>query len=184
MDSAQKATLLQFFKAVGQPERLKMLGILANDAYTIPALAKEMGIKETAVAKNIRVLKKAGLVEEQNNTVQLDRAGLEKMQHVIDGGTLVEIPFAVEVLAKYVKDGQLTAVPKEEDEREVILDWLAQKFDLERRYTEEEVTAIVAQYYRYPLILRRELADNKFLMQTGRHYWRPLPKWATSSEQN
>ena len=178
MEPEQKATLMQFFKAVGQSERLRMLGLLANNTYSIPELAKALGMKETAVSRNIRTLKKAGLVKEQaiahTPIYQLNKAGLAQMQSIIAGEYTPET-LEEQVLHQYIEGEKLTAIPQKAEEREVILHWLAQKFDLERRYTEEEVTAIVANHYPYPLILRRILADNHFLMHTGRQYWRPLP---------
>ena len=178
MEPEQKAALMQFFKAVGQPERLRMLGILANKAYTLPELANEMGMKETAVSHSLRTLKKAGLLHVTGTAdipiYQLNTAKLADLHRIIEGEetapTLQE-----RVLNQYVQGETLTAIPNQEEEREIILQWLAQKFDMDRRYTEEEVTAIVANHYPYPPTLRRLLADNHFLLHTGRHYWRPLP---------
>lgn len=179
MNASQKATIMQFFKAVGQADRLRMLGLLANDALTVPQLANQLGIKETAVSRNIRTLKKAGLVTEktelQNTFFQLNTIGLAQMQHIVSGTSTPE-SFADQVKERYIQEDTLRAIPQNEQEREVILIWLTEKFDLQKRYTETEVTEIVAKHYRYPLTLRRLLADNQFLMHTGRHYWRPLPK--------
>ena len=180
MNAAQKATVMQFFKAVGQPDRLRMLGLLANEQLTIPQLAHQLGLKETAVSRNIRALKKAGLVAETSDTktavFQLNQAGLAQMQQIVEGETIPET-YEQRIMKQYIQDETLRAIPNDEQEREIILNWLTDKFDLEKRYTEEEVTAIVAKHYQYPLTLRRLLADNQFLMQTGRHYWRPLPKY-------
>lgn len=178
MEPEQKAALMQFFKAVGQPNRLLMLGILANKAYTLPELTQKMGMKETAVSHSLRTLKKAGLLLVTGTAdipiYQLNTAKLADLHRIIEGEetapTLQE-----RVLNQYIQGETLTAIPQHEEEREIILQWLAQKFDLDRRYTEEEVTAIVANHYPYPLTLRRILADNRFLLHTGRHYWRPLP---------
>ena len=178
MNTAQKGTLMQFFKAVGQPERLRMLGLMANKGYSVPELAKAMGLKETAVSSGIRLLSRAELIKKRmvSNTVvyQLNSAKLAEMKDIIDG-TVTPETLEAQVMKQYIQGETLTTIPQEEEEREIILAWLVQKFDLEKRYTEEEVTDIVANHYRYPLTLRRILADNHFLMQTGRHYWRPLP---------
>lgn len=178
MEPEQKAALMQFFKAVGQPERLRMLGLLANNTYTLPELAQEMGMKETAVSRSLRTLKKAGLIDQQGSanipTYQLNASRLDELHSIIEGEgsppTLQQ-----RVVDQYIQGETLTAIPQHEEERQIILQWLADKFDLQRRYTEEEVTAIVAKHYPYPLTLRRVLADNRFLLHTGRHYWRPLP---------
>ncbi len=175
MNMAQKETVIQFFKAVGQAERLRILGLLANNSYTVATLAKEMRMKETAVSRHLHILQKADLIQQQKDTYQLKPSKLTQMQQIIDGESTPST-LETDILNQYVQDEQLTAIPQKQAEREIILHWLTQKFDPERRYTEEEVTAIVARHYRYPLTLRRILADNQFLMHTGRHYWRPLPR--------
>jgi hypothetical protein len=178
MEPEQKAALMQFFKAVGQPDRLRMLGLLANNSYTLPELAQEMGMKETAVSRSLRTLKKAGLIEEGGSAntpiYQLNGTRLNDLHSIIEGESS-QPTLQQRVMEQYIQGETLTAIPQREEERQIILQWLADKFDLQRRYTEEEVTAVVAKHYPYPLTLRRILADSHFLLHTGRHYWRPLP---------
>ena len=45
MNEQQQAALLQFFKAAGQLERIKILGLLAGRPYTVTELAAELGLK-------------------------------------------------------------------------------------------------------------------------------------------
>ena len=45
MTPNQKQALLQFFKAVGQPERAKMLGLAASRPHTVIELAELLGLK-------------------------------------------------------------------------------------------------------------------------------------------
>ena len=89
MEPEQRAALMQFFKAVGQPERLRMLGLLANNTYTLPELAQAMGMKETAVSRSLRTLKKAGLIAEGGSanvpTYQLNASRLDDLHSIIEG---------------------------------------------------------------------------------------------------
>lgn len=178
MDHKTEA-LMNFFKATGQPDRLRLLGLLANQPQSVPALAQALGIKDTAVSRHLRALQKAGLVIERTvahtATFHFNRAGLDNLHDIVAGAVVPE-SLAERVMREYVINDRLKAIPLKPDEREVILRWMADKFEPDRRYTETEVTELVNHYYDKPLTLRRILADNRFLLHTGRHYWRPLPE--------
>lgn len=175
----KREALLDFFKAVGQTDRLRILGKLANQPATVPELAGGLGMKETAVSRHLRALQTAGLVERHQvaftETFSFAQAGLEALNDVVDGATVPE-SLEERVLREYVINDRLRAIPLKAEERLVILRWMANKFEPGRRYTETEVTELVQQYFDKPLTLRRILADNRFLMHTGRQYWRPLPE--------
>lgn len=88
MTPRQKKTLLQFFKAVGQPERAKMLGLTASRPHTIIELAELLGLKDMAALNQMIKLQKAGLIIEKDSgsnppTYQLDTAALDKLHQVI-----------------------------------------------------------------------------------------------------
>lgn len=171
--------LMNFFKATGQPDRLRILGLLANQPRSVPALAQALGMKDTAVARHLRALQKAGLVIERpvahTATFHFNRAGLNDLHDIVEGAIVPE-SLTERVMREYVINDRLKAIPLKPDERAVILRWMADKFEPDRRYTETEVTELVNHYYDKPLTLRRILADNRFLLHTGRHYWRPLPE--------
>jgi DNA-binding HxlR family transcriptional regulator len=173
----QKEALLTFFKATGQPERLRILGLLAERPYTIPELAVTLRLKETAVTHHLRALQTAGLVAQQKEvqppTFYFTASGLHVLQNIIEGNVIPE-DLEARVRREYVINGRLQAIPRQPEEQAVILRWMAEKFEPERRYTETEVTDLVQQYCDQPLMLRRILADHHFLRQTGRQYWRPL----------
>jgi DNA-binding MarR family transcriptional regulator len=83
----QKQALLQFFKAVGQPERAKMLGLAASRPHTVIELAELLGLKEMDALNQVTKLQKAGLIIENRNeampTYQLDTAALAQLQQDI-----------------------------------------------------------------------------------------------------
>lgn len=179
MNSDQEKTLITFFKAAGHPERIRILGLLANKPHSVPELAERLNLKQKDVSRHLRALQKAGLVRADATAFAtafyFNQSGLENLNEIVDGNVEPET-LAERVMRQYVVKGRLTAVPIHAEEREVILRWMADKFEPDRRYTEAEVNELVATYYKNPLTLRRILADNRFLLHTGRHYWRPLPE--------
>lgn len=173
----QQEALLTFFKATGQSDRLRILGLLAQRPHTVPELAEGLQLKDTAVTHHLRALQTAGLVRQHTvnhlPTFAFNSAGLDDLHNIVDGNVTPENE-EERVLRQYVVNGRLRTIPHKPEEQAIILRWMAHKFEPDRRYTETEVTELVQQYFDHPLTLRRILADHRFLRQTGRHYWRPL----------
>ena len=94
MTPNQKQALLQFFKAVGQPERAKMLGLAASRPYTVIELADLLGLKEMDALNQVTKLQKAGLIVENRHesmpTYQLDTAALTQLQQDILENAIIE----------------------------------------------------------------------------------------------
>lgn len=178
MDSSQSNLLINFFKAAGQPDRLKILGLLANQPYSTTELTKMLKLKPKVVTRHIRALKLAELIVEDTvaftSSYRLNQARLDELNHMMEGA---ESPPSLEVrtMNAFVVNGRLKTIPHKPEERKVILEWIADKFEHNKRYTETEITELIREFYDKPLTLRRVLADNRFLLHTGRHYWRPIP---------
>lgn len=175
MNEQQQAALLQFFKAAGQPERIKILGLLASRPYTIPELAVEMGLREMETANQVHKLIQAKLVRENRRaftpTYQLDHNGLAEFNHLILGVGEPVDPLA-ETLNQFVDDQKLRRIPEDPIQRRIILEWLAKDFEINRPYSEEEVDAIIAHHYPSQTMLRRYLVDGRLLKRTSGVYWR------------
>ena len=50
-------TLLKFFKILGNENRLKLVGILANGDHTVSELAAMLDVKEPTVSEHLLALK-------------------------------------------------------------------------------------------------------------------------------
>ncbi len=69
-------------------------------------------------------------------------------------------------------DGRLLTMPTRHLKRRVVLDHVAQRFELGRVYPEREVDAILKQVHDDHAALRRYLVDEGFLTRRDNHYWR------------
>lgn len=76
------------------------------------------------------------------------------------------------MLDTFVKDGRLVLMPTKRSKRLVVLDHLAQQFELGRTYTEAEVSATLQGFYDDYAALRRYLVDEGFLTRDANVYWR------------
>src|SRR3990170_7582955 len=56
------AGLLEFFKALADANRLKIVGLLAQGEYTVEQMAEMLGISASTVSHHLSKLSKAGLV--------------------------------------------------------------------------------------------------------------------------
>jgi DNA-binding transcriptional ArsR family regulator len=177
MNEAQTESLLQFFKAVGQPERVKILGLLADRPYSVADLSELLEMRETAVIHHLNKLKKIHLIRENavahTYTYEVDGNTLDRLNGIILENAPA-LTFAEQVLHKYVPDGHsLKEVPLDPAERLVILQWLAEAFEVGRQYTLAEVNEIIAQHYHRQERLRWLLLSARLLKHVGNTFWRP-----------
>jgi hypothetical protein len=76
------------------------------------------------------------------------------------------------VLRVFVRDGRLTSIPTVHSKRLVVLDWLSQRFEPGRRYSEKVVNLMLAQVHPDTAALRRYLVDDDFMARADGEYWR------------
>jgi DNA-binding transcriptional ArsR family regulator len=76
------------------------------------------------------------------------------------------------VLRAFVRDGRLVSIPTVHSKRLVVLDWLSQRFEPGRRYSEQMVNLILGQVHADTAALRRYLVDDDFLSRADGYYWR------------
>ncbi|UKO96961.1 DUF2087 domain-containing protein [Nostoc sp. UHCC 0870] len=192
MKQEQFKTLLQFFKALADESRLKIIGILANQECSVEELAALMQLKEPTVSHHLAKLKELNLVtmrpEGNSRIYQLDREVLqsiskeiftpEQMASWIEG--VDTEAWENKVLKNYLEVDInstnivqcLKEIPASRKKRLVILKWLANKFDLGINYSEREVNDILKPYHPDYATLRRELIGYQLMQRDNGVYWR------------
>jgi hypothetical protein len=86
------------------------------------------------------------------------------------------------VLRVFVRDGRLVSIPAVHAKRLVVLDWLAQRFEPGRRYTEEMVNLVIARVHPDTAALRRYLVDDGFMSREHGVYWRTGGTFTATSD--
>lgn len=75
------------------------------------------------------------------------------------------------------EEGKIVQLPGKQRLRRAVMSYLAEKFEHNKDYTEQEVNAVCAQWHTFGdyFMLRRELIDNKLLLREkdGSRYWKP-----------
>ncbi len=178
--------LVRFFKVLGEPNRLKIAGLLAKQPSTVEQLAKALGLSASTVSHHLSRLADAGLVsaraESYYNIYSLKTDVLTLMAKSILRET--EQPrqldrgldaFERKVLSTFTApDGRIKAFPVQEKKFLVLLRHVLKAFDPGIRYTEKRMNQILAHYSEDTARLRRALVDHKFMAREGGggKYWR------------
>jgi hypothetical protein len=76
------------------------------------------------------------------------------------------------VLRTFVADGRITQIPMQRAKRLVLLDVLAQEFEVGQRYSEQQVNLALVRWHPDTAAWRRYLVDEGFLDRDAGQYWR------------
>jgi DNA-binding MarR family transcriptional regulator len=184
-------TLLMFFKALGNENRLRIIGLLAQRDRTVGELAAEIGAREPTVSEHLAYLKERGLVTVRAaGTSRIYSFNSEALQElnkaVFSRQKLAELAeespetFGRRVMASFVKDGRITAFPAALKKQLVLLKWIVQQIEPDREYSEKEISAFLKQFNDDYATIRRELVDWHFMTREAGRYWRlPENEWRT-----
>jgi hypothetical protein len=179
--------LLTFFKALGDANRLKIVGLLARQSYTVEQLSAMLELGASTVSHHLSKLAEAGLVtataHSYYNYYRLETGRIEEMaRRLLSTESLQAAPgdvdasaFDRKVVSDYVlPDGQLKTIPSQRKKLLAVLRHIVQDFNPDRRYSEKEVNEILARYHEDTASLRRELVGSKLMAREGGggDYWR------------
>jgi DNA-binding transcriptional ArsR family regulator len=184
------ATLLDFFKAMANESRLRMVGLLAARERSGQELAELTGLKEPTVSHHLAVLKGLGLVTTRAEGVTrwhvLDVEALNRLNRALlePEGVAALAPTAedweAKVMAGFLDEaGKLKVIPASRRKRAVVLRWLMSAFEAGVRYPEAEINAAIQRYHWDSATLRRELIGHRMMAREAGVYWRlPEAEWA------
>lgn len=179
--------LVNFFKALADTNRLKIVGLLAEKSYSVEELAEVLKLKPSTISHHLARLAEAGLVhahsESYYNVYQLDQSVLhEKVRTMFTQSELSNMAAEVDANAydkKVIKDysrrdGSLKTLPAQRKKLEAVLRYVVQAFDVGKRYSEKQVNEILAGYNEDTATLRRELVGFGLMQREGGggEYWR------------
>ncbi len=184
-------TLLMFFKALGNENRLRIVGLLAQRDRTVGELAAELGLREPTVSEHLSYLKESGLVtvrpEKTSRIYSFSNEALTNLNKAVFSrqklaAIVEETPEVYErrVLASFVRDGRITAFPAALRKQLVLLKWIAHQIEPDREFSEKDISAFLTRFHDDYATIRRELVDWHFMAREAGRYWlRPETDWRT-----
>lgn len=177
--------VLPLFKALADESRIKIAALISVKPLSVEEIASATQLKPPTVSHHLAVLRAAGLVESKRD--QYYTVYRFTQQPLLDALRTMSAPpppprleadlaqYDEKVRRDYLVNGRLKTIPVQRKKREVILRYLAQQFDLGRRYPEKEVNQILVAYHDDVATLRRELVSTNppLLQREHGEYWRP-----------
>lgn len=178
--------LLAFFKALSNPNRLKILGLLAAQPHSVEELAAALNLGASTVSHHLARLSEAGLVEARAesyyNIYSLQTSHLDEMsKRLLRRENLVKLAedvdgeaFSKRVLRDFLTpDGRMKAFPAQQKKYLVILEkHILPAFESNQRYTEKELNEVLKSFNEDFASIRRDLIDFKFMARENNIYWR------------
>jgi hypothetical protein len=175
--------LLDFFRALTNAERLKIIGLLGLEGRSIEEISKILNLKPASVYNHVALLEEMSLVRVEGNTYELDTEALERMAREVLSDLRPRVrpedfegeAYDRKVLSDFFQaDGRLKTIPAQEKKMLVVLRHIAQSFEPEARYPEAQVNEMLLDFHEDTALLRRNLVDYGFLEREGggRDYWR------------
>ena len=176
---------LRFFKALANDNRLKILGLLAQQEYTGEELATILSIQPATVSHHLARLAEIGLVSARaEGYYSVYALSAKRLRTLSDEHLSTDAfirltndldlqAFESQVLHEYIRpNNHLQKIPHQIHRRKIILAHIVRGFKPGVRYSEGQVDRILRKIYEDPTSLRAELLDQKFLTRDGDGYWR------------
>lgn len=174
--------LLDFVKAMADVDRLRIVGILAQEGVSQTEIADYLNMPLRDAVNHLAFLEKVGIVTLKDNLYELNTDVLENLarsQLREEKPEYVPAPDLDEksrkVLATCLNpDGTIKQLPPQPGKIRVILEYLIQAFTPGVDYTEKEVNTIIRRFHVDVSGLRRDLVDAGLLdrERDGSRYWR------------
>jgi DNA-binding HxlR family transcriptional regulator len=185
---AENTELVDVFKALADANRLKIIGLLARQPYSVEELAALVELKPPTVSHHLARLAEVGLVavraESYYSVYSLDEKTLKALSQRLFSPE--QMSAAIEqvdmdaydrkVLADYSRrDGSLKTIPVQRKKLEAVLRHVVQAFEPDKRYSEKQVNHVLARFHEDTASLRRELVGYGLMQREadGSSYWRP-----------
>jgi hypothetical protein len=158
--------------------RRRVFAALVLGAATVEEVKEATGLATRSVGTAVSRLVEADLVlrGDDGTLVLLAEAFRQATIAAAPARTVEETGDAPEDVAKVLRtcfrDGRLLRIPAKRTQRLVVLDVLAQEFEVGRRFPERHVNATLRRFHDDVAALRRHLVDEGFLDRDKGEYWR------------
>ena len=178
--------LVAFFKALADANRLKIVGLLAQQPYSVEQLAAILDLRPSTVSHHLSKLSEVGLVsakaDSYYNVYRLEEETLQKTRLLFSQQDLAAVVENVDldayerkVIEDYsLPDGRLKTIPAQRKKLEAVLRYVVEAFEPDVHYSEKQVNEILSRFHEDTATLRRELVGYGLMQREGDggEYWR------------
>ncbi|HJT55477.1 MAG TPA: metalloregulator ArsR/SmtB family transcription factor [Ktedonobacteraceae bacterium] len=188
LSTEEMKLLVVLGRALADPTRIRILGLLAERPMYGQELAKALDVTPPTISHHLSPLVMAGLVrvrrENSYHYYELSSEGLEQLAEStqqIARAVFAHNPLPprseerARVVATFLQDGRLASMPSQYKKRRYVMEELARSFEWGRLYDEKEVNAILKTFHEDVASLRREMIDQRIMMRENGRYWLVRP---------
>ena len=174
--------------------RLKLVGMLSFQAYSLEELALLLEVKVSRIARQIRKLQRLGLVDIQPaktdsvsrytlnmKSFRLLTASWYATQEALSPGDEIACDESIfaegerEIIRRFFAGTRLTAIPAGRKNLEIIVKWFAHLFEIGVCYQEKEVNEIIRRHYHDYAFFKKDLVGRGFLQRDHGVFLRVVP---------
>lgn len=192
--------LATVFKALADPTRLRILGLIAVSPHTGKGLAAALQVTAPVISHHMERLVNTGIVsvrrDGQLRWYALDERALAAVSALVatKSGSVSQQAVSSddpeqrnrqEIVRRFFDGDRLVQIPSGRKKRVIVLQHLLGRFDPAMEYDEREVNTILREVHEDVATLRRELVDYGFVTRAGGVYRvaRALPVRSVQVEQ-
>ena len=174
--------MLDYVKAISDPNRLRIIGLLSQESATREEIAKRLKLSPKDSLTHLGFLEFVGAISQTEGVFTLNNdklAVLAKEKLAEARPSYIPAEHWDEKSKKVLKahlnvDGSIKQVPLQPVKLRVILEYLIPFFEFDTNYTEKEVNTILQRFNEDTAGLRRDLVDAGMMAREsdGSRYWR------------
>lgn len=179
MDLPQLVTI---FKALGEPNRIRIAGLLAEKRRCGQELAAELNLSNGTISHHLKYLKKAGLVKETvehpYSFYELDAKPLQRAMSAVSGPKKVQ-QFADDgripaerrkVLQAFFDGNRLVSIPARRKKKEIVLEEILRRLPRRRHYEERQLSRWIEAIHPDFCTIRREFIMGHYMTREAGRY--------------
>ncbi len=180
MNTPTDPNLLDLFKTLGDAERLKIAGLLANEPLSLTELSQRLELPLNDVSNHLAHLEAQGLLQKEGDAYRLAAKALEQKARAVLAQSHPKVKsddfegddYDRKILSSYIAvDGSLKSIPTQHKKLMVILHHIVKQFQPGIRYPEKQVNEILRRFHEDYAALRRYLVDNRLMAREKGEYW-------------
>jgi hypothetical protein len=179
MEEEKGQRLMEFFRVMGNEQRLKLAVYLMDHESSVKELAEQFGMKEYAVLENLAALCSLNLVTVRDQKrYSFDVKALYALNREVLARK--ELPTPIDhleeeerkLLRPFFEGDRLIEFPVNVKKFNLLLKWLCTQFEVGVRYNEKQVNEIITRYHEDYATLRRAMIDENLMQREKGVYWR------------
>lgn len=170
--------MVDFFKALADPARLRIVGLLAEESRCGRELASELQLSPATITHHLQGLKRVGLVlEDRRPPYTYFRLDLKRMQTVLRSAlkkeTVKDMALGPDVptkerkvLAAFFDGDRLISIPAQRRKKEIVFEELLRRLPEDRPYTERELSDWLKGFHSDFCTIRREFIMGRYMQRS------------------